>query len=643
MSKEDKINRLRGAMYSRQVPPSFGMERRHVLPQQRSALPQDWNKPEDAVTTPGLRIANQAIRYTRTALWWMLGVALLFFLVSAGIFAWYVFGGFATGVKNENIDIQINGPLSVVGGEASQFEVVVTNKNKSPLEYADLLVTYPVGTRSVTDLSTDLPQYRVSLGTIEAGGTRKGTISAVLVGQGGQSAQIKVEVEYQVAGANAIFAASKDYDFTFAASPVTISVESKTEVAPGQDVDLVATVSANTNSVLKDVLFELEAPFGFTLTNASPLPAKDLQWKLGTMRPGESKTIQIRGTLKGQSGDTRTFRFSAGTSENTSGTGVMVPIAQSVRQIAITQPFIGLDMAIGGATGTNVVVQPGDTVSVTISWINQLDTAIRNAVIIASLDGLSLSQTDIKTNDGFYQSSDGTIRFDTETSRGKLNQLEPGDSGTLGFTFVVPSGVAIENVRNPSLNITVSASGDRSDADNVPQTLRSSVVRTVKVGTTATAVAQGFYHGNIFGTSGTVPPQVGKETAYAILWTLGNSTNPIENGVFSGKLPAYVSWKGVTSPTSENISFDTHTNTVIWNAGSVPAGVSGGSVRQVAFEVGFLPSASQVDTAPNLITGQTFSGKDAFTGVGISESVQNITTLLPNDPGFVSTEAQVVE
>lgn len=644
MSIEDKISRLRRAMYSRKVSPTFGEEVRHTLPRQATDTPDDWTRGGDAEGVSGTIAPPRAIRYTRTILVWILGIAVLFFLAAAAAFAWYLIGGFGTDVRGNNIDITINGPLSVIGGEPAELQMIVKNRNKAPLEFADLVIDYPAGTRSVTDLKAPLPSQRISLGTIEAGGTRQGTVNAVLVGQGGTAGVVHVSVEYQVKGATAIFTADKDYSFTFAAAPVAISVEGNTEAIPGQPMTLIATISANTTSVLRDVLLQLDPPFGFVLSGATPAPDATNTWKLGDLRPGDQKVITIIGIMKGQPGDARTFHFEVGTPQATSST-MDIPLVEYTQTVTIAQPFIGLTVAVNGDTAARTsVVKAGDNVNVTVNWKNELTTPINHPVFVANLDGFSIDGSTIKPTNGFYRSADNTIEWDASTSNGALSTLAPGSNGSVNFTFSVPSEVNLSALRNPSLNISIHAAGDRSDQNNVPQNLQSSVVRTIKVQTTPTVLSQGFYHTNPLGVSGSVPPQVNKDTAYAILWTVGNSTNPIGNAVMKAQLPPYVRWSGIYSPGTEKIIFNQKDGTVTWNIGDVPAGAGSQGIapRQVAFEVSLTPSSSQVGSQPALILNQVFTGTDSFTNTTLNRTVPDTTTYQPNDPGFLPAEAKVI-
>lgn len=641
-----KIDRLRTAMYSRKMPSGFGRAERHSLPRLTPDTPDDWVDPDDSAQVSGSTIAPRAIRYTRRALWWLLGISIVFFLAALGAFAWYLAGGFGPDVRGSNIDIQVDGPLSVVGGEPAELQITVTNRNKSPLQYADLVVTYPPGTRSVTDLSTPLPSQRISLGTVPAGGTRQGTVSAVLVGQGGQQGDINVSVEYQVEGSSAIFTADKDYTFAFGASPVTLAIDSKTEAIPGQPMSLTATVSANASTVLRNVQLTLVPPFGFTLSGATPTPSSPDVWNLGDLRPGDVKQIQLTGILAGQPGDQRTFRFEVGTQSATS-TDAGVPLATESQLVSIAQPFIGLSVAVNGDdSGKPAVITPGQPVTVTVNWQNELDTPISNAVLAASLDGFAIDGTTVQSPDGFYRSSDNTVQWDANTSHGELATLPPHGTGSVSFSFMAPGEADVAALRNPSLNIAIHAAGDRGGEQDVPENLDSSAVRSIRMQTTASVIAQGFHHTipASFTTDGPLPLKVNQETTYIILWTVSNSTNPLTGAKITAQLPPYVRYTGISSDASgSQLQFDKKNGTVTWNIGDIPAGATGSQSRQVAFEVGITPSATQVGQTPALVTSQRFSASDAFTGTTLAQALPDISTSQPNDPGFNGAEAVVTK
>ena len=176
--EKEKIERLRRAMYSRSLSGMLHERPRREMHESERIVGDDWSEPETGVQST--IVASRFIGTTRKLLWWFLGFSVLFFILAVGFFAYYfTLGGGSFAASPSNVDIVISGPSQISGGEVTKLQVVVTNRNKAALELADLVINYPAGTRSPTDYTTDFPTQRISLGSIEPGGSRQGTVSAV--------------------------------------------------------------------------------------------------------------------------------------------------------------------------------------------------------------------------------------------------------------------------------------------------------------------------------------------------------------------------------------------------------------------------------------------------------------------------------
>ena len=640
---EEKIDRLRRAMYSRNLSVKFKDKPRHTLETTRPIVGEDWRRPEpQAVSTI---VAPRTIGIARVALRWMLVASIVFFLAALAFFGYYfTFGGGALSASPNNIGIVVSGPVQVASGEPTQLQITVTNRNRVPLQYADLVITYPSGTRSPVDLSTDLASQRISLGTIESGGQRQGTVSAVFAGSGGVAANVKVDLEYRIEGSSAIFVASSEYVTTFSSSALSVSVEGNVETVSGQPVEFIVTVSSNAAAPVRDVLLSINSPFGFTFVTATPKPSSSGLWELGDIAPGAQRQIVVRGILTGESGDERVFRFAAGTRKTLQEEKISALLAEKSFDMKIAEAFLGLSISVGGRTGTSVAAAPGETVNVSIGWRNNLSTAITDAVIVARLSGIQIDGAAVKVPRGFFRSSDSSVIWDKTTTGGSLASMPSGSSGAVDFSFMVPDSSTLETIRNPSLTITVNAAGKRVSEGDVPQNLQSTATQRVAVASALTVAAQGLYYANPFGSVGPLPPQTEVETTYAIVLTLTNTTNAILNARLTATLPPYVRWIGIYSPASENLVFNQNDGAVTWNVGTIDAGVgvSGTLPRQAAIAIGFTPSTSQIGQEPVLLQNITLTGTDAATGASVSRILSNVTTNIAGDPGFNSTQATVV-
>jgi hypothetical protein len=643
--EDERIQRLRRAMYSRSLSEKIKEKDRRHLSDEKSLVGDDWVRPEPQMSK--VIVAPFGIGITRVVITWTVLAAFAFFVGAAAFFAYYfLIGGGSVPASPGNIDISVSGPLKVSSGEPVELQVIVTNRNRTGLQLTDLVVKYPPGTRSPTDLITDLRDQRIPLGTLEAGGRRQGTVSAVLSGNEGEVGAIKVQLEYRLEGSSAIFVAESNYNVTFATSPLSISVEGNQETISGQPVELRVTVASNADAPLKDVLFSASYPFGFTLVSSEPKLAASATnlWTLGDLVPGQKKTIILRGTLVGEMGDERVFRFNAGTRRNQSEKTMSVILSDYAHRMFVSRPFLDLTVAVNRQENRgSASVQPGEVVTVTIGYINNLQNVINDAIIVARLSGVGIDGTTVKSTDGFYRSVDRSMLWDKSTEPG-LASLAPGARDNVSFTFQVPSDEVINALRDPKLTITVHAAGKRVAETGVPESLQASATKDVRFATALELVAQGLYYTNPFGSVGPLPPKAGSETTYAVVFSITNTTSEIKNAQLKAILPPYVRWTGVYSPSQEKVTFNPTDSTFTWNIGAIAPGVGVGDTlpRQAAISIGFTPSTSQVGQQPSLVRGITLTGIDSSTGEQVSKTAGDVTTNIAGDVGFEQASANVV-
>lgn len=642
--EKEKIERLRRAMYSRSLSPHIKDRERRDLEDRAPHVEEDWSRHESALDAS--RVAPRTIGIMRVMMKGIVWAALAFALGGIGFFGYYFFlGAGKAPVSPGNIDISVSGPLQVQSGEPTELQIAVVNRNRVALELADLVINYPKGTRSPTDLSTDLPSQRISLGTIEPGGRRQGTVSAIFAGQEGDRTAIKVELEYRLQNASSIFAASTNYSLIFASSPLTLTIDGNSETIAGQPIEFKVTVASNADAPVKDVLLNASFPFGFSIVSTDPQVGKGNLWALGDINPGQKKVVTIRGTVNGESGDERVFRFTAGTRKATTDTAISAILADYAHHLTVSNPFLGLAILFNKDTSAGTaVVGPGETVNVSVAYENHLATAITDAVIVAQLSGLEIDGATVRSNDGFYRSADRVVLWD-KTGEPALANLAAGARGSVNFTFQMPSSEQLVDVREPKVTISVQAAGKRIGERNVPETLQATTIGTVRIASDLQLIAQGLYYSNPFGSTGPMPPKANSETTYAIVFSLTNTTNEITNAVVKAVLPSYVRWTGTYSPSGEDISFNQNDGTVTWRVGEIGAnvGVGGSLPKQAAIAIGFTPSTSQIGSQPQLVRSITLTGKDSATGQNVSRTAEDVSTNIIGDQGFLPSNATVVK
>ncbi|MEN9614087.1 MAG: hypothetical protein RLZZ347_394 [Candidatus Parcubacteria bacterium] len=573
-------------------------------------------------------------------------VSSLGFFGVALLVALYVVLGGGNVVSTDNVDIKISGPVSINGGEELVLDVSVVNNNNTALELTDLVVTYPEGTRSSTDLDTNFTKYRESLGDIPAQSVSKKTIKAILFGEQNSKKQIKIGVEYRVAGSNAIFYKEKEYEIVISSSPLSLAVNSVTEANAGQTVDFTIDVTSNSTHTLNNVVLSAEYPFGFGFKSASPDSSYGTTlWRLGDIAPNSKRTIVVHGIVSGQDGEERVFHFNAGIGNTTDEKSLGAVFLSSIHSITIRKPLFAVDMAVDGNQSAEYVTRGGRNTRVDVLWSNNTSDRISNATIEVSLKGDPLDKGSISVDRGFYRSIDNTIVWDASTVS-DFASIEPGATGRLSFNFssrpsLTSSGPSFTN---PDITLTTLASGQRVGIGSASEPVTSTLSRRIKISSDLILSAAALYSTGPFKNTGAIPPKVDTETTYTILWTLSNSSNAVTDAKVSSVLPSYVKWLGVVSPSSESVTYNPVGGEVVWDAGDVPAGTGfSKNKHQVAFQVSFTPSLSQLGSVPKLTNEVVVSGTDSFTNSELKDIKNGLTTRLSTDPSFVAGNDAVVK
>jgi hypothetical protein len=548
--------------------------------------------------------------------------SLTFFIIAAGAAAYFFFGG-GHFVSPNNIDLQIVAPSLVDGGSQAELQVIVTNRNSAALTLADLVLSYPQGTRDPKDPTKPLQTDRQSIGTIAPGQSVKRTSAAIFYGQEGSTQPVHVSLEYSIAGSNAVFTRDGDVSVTVGSSPVSISVAAPDHAAAGQPFTMDVTLQSNSQDTVDNVALEAQYPFGFKVTSTSPQADSGATlWHLGSLKPGASKVVHIAGTLDGQDGDERVFKFLAGSEADQTAAHIKVPFLTVPASITVSQPFISGNLTVAGKSGSTVSVTAGQTIQGSIAWQNNLQEPVSNVEVSLLFAGPVLDPASVESSNGFYQSSDHTITW-TSAEDPTLAQVAPGASGTLNFSFAtLPPGTSGTVYTNPKVTLTLNVKGTRG-SDQSAESVSAVDTTDVVLGSLLSLDAQSQYDQGPYANSGPTPPRAETPTTYTITWSAKNSSNAIANANVSAVLPSYVDYKqGQTG-----ITYDAPSRTVRWDIGDLKAGTGYTTGAQTAsFQLTFNPSVSQVSQTPALTGAAVLSGTDRFAQIQVQASAQPPTT-----------------
>ncbi|MFT5359597.1 MAG: hypothetical protein ACI88L_000055 [Candidatus Paceibacteria bacterium] len=539
-------------------------------------------------------------------------------------------------VSTKNIDIQVLGNTFTAGGEELPLQIQITNRNSVPLEYSDLLVNYPDG-------AGDAVRERVSLGTIKAGETVVEARDVVLFGQQGSLQEIQTTIEYRIKGSNAIFFKDFSHFVTLNSAPIDLTIDAHNGVISGQKTTFTVKIRANNSVVNKDVGIKIDYPTGFRFEESDIDPVfGDSVWHLGDLGSGVEKEITFSGVLFGEEGEQRAFRFFVGPYTNFSSSDLSQVYSSYIHTATISRPFIGTQILIAGVDDETVSVKSGETIPVVIKWSNNLPTRIDDVVLEISLEGEILNESSIEVSGGFYDSNTKTIRWD-KTNYGSFASVQPGSRSNINFSFSsLPLYQGGDLAEDEEIKLSVSISGKKPTEGRSLETIKNSIQKTIQINSDLFITADGFFRSGPFNNRGTVPPVVGQETEYTIIWSVTNSANAASGAKAKTTLPNYVEYKNQVSPVTESVSYDPATREVTWNIGTINRGAGLTRLgKEVSFLVGLTPSISQIGSGPLLTSDTQILARDLFTGTSLESVVGPVSIRITNDQGYLTSEGRV--
>ncbi len=563
--------------------------------------------------------------------------ALVFFLVAAGA-AGYIYLAGGNFISSKNVDIAVDGPVTLSAGEMLNLKIIISNKNNADLETANLSIRYPDGSRDPVDTSKPLLYRKAALGVVDSGEQISTSTSAVIYGEKGDTKVITISLEYTVKGSNATFSKEKIYEVSLGTTPVGMTITEPATVTSGETFTTTVSIVSNSNEILKNVIVRGEYPYGFSVTDTTPNAenqAKNL-WNLGDLSPGDKKTITLRGRLTGQDGEERTFRFSSGVAaEDDDHFNILTSAAQTV---SINRPDIAVALSLNGDDGTTYTAPAGRAVQGSVTYRNNLSENLAHAQVVVKLSGAALDKFSvIPQSNGFYDSANNQIVW-SESSNPELSSVAPGGNGIFSFQFS-----SLASLPATATNQQIALSASLSGAPTGKPAISVSDARMVKIGSQVTLSGQSLFYKGPFKNTGSVPPKAEKPTTYTIAFTLKDTQNDIVDPKLTATLGSNVTWLDHVNP-SENVSYNATNKTLTWTFDKLASGTGFSLPAKVVYiQVSLTPSIGQIGSTPILMSNISFTGKDAFTNMPVSVTIQPVTTLFDSDSKYVQGDERVVK
>ncbi len=560
----------------------------------------------------------------------MLITSFLFFIFSLGA-AVMVYQLGLNQVKYDAVDLSVLGPNSVRGGEELSFDVIVNNNNTVEVVLADIIVKYPQGT--VSKAGDALDRETRTIESITPGLSERFSFGGVLFGTEGEEKSIGISVEYRVANSNEIFFEDRVYEIALESAPVSLATEHKTEYSNGDSVQIDVEVISNAPAALSNLLVTVDYPFGFEFTSSTPRGIDKHSFAIGTLEPGEQRTISIAGVIRGQDNETRTVRYTLGAEDGvrTGTIGTIYTVTES--SLVIRKPAIDLAVVVGGLDEEVVVVKADAEINVAIGYQNTLSAPLRDLAVQARLRGVAHDPREVNSAQGYYRSVDNVVIWEG-ADENSLFALEAGERGRdLSMSLKIKPGEDLRGVTvNPELRLDVEAVGQRFSEGGESQKVSTTISKKIKVETEPGIEAYLLYSDGPLENTGPVPARIGATTTYTLAVALINTTNHIRDGLVSIELPPYVTVRDIFEPQREQVDFDSRNRTVLWRPEHIEPGRGYTTESKMLYlSLAFEPSLSHKNRVPDIAHSIRFEGIDVFTNTRVEAQAGNVNAGLDRD------------
>lgn len=641
---QENIEELRKRLYERGG--STVRTERHDLSRSPVEVSRGWNTPvkeketivsvdaessitqEDIIaeTTPVSHHENDGVvfvsdkpkrSYRKIILVFSFGVFLLALVVSG---AYMLFG--SNQISGNNINLSMNVPFSIAGGDVLPVQLSVTNQNSVAIESATLIINYPAGTKSAEEVGKDLYEERIPIEKIDPGQVLNIPTKAILFGEENEEKQIKATIEYRVINSNGTFyKEAEPVIVKINSSPLVLRVDSIKKISSGQEMEITLAIQSNSTSPMENILISASYPNSFSLIGSEPSPSHgQSEWLIDEILPNNTYLIKIRGLVTGLASESSEIQFKAGNSRVDNQFALGSILTQTKLNYEIEEPFIGVVVNINSDTDGKAVLSTIDITDVTVIVNNTLDASVYDMRVELMPIGNIVRDNNVSVSNGYFDASSRKISWEI-SSMSSLEQVKSGESRDFKFTVDPDS-----NQATGAFDLSVKVFARRVNEANASEELIGTAVAEAKY---SSEIKINSEVAHLEADQGPIPPVAGQKTDYTITLEAVAGVNDVTEAVLTTSLPQYVSWLNITDGEGK-VEYNPVSKQLVWKVGDISAKKS----KLMKIKVSLLPSVTHIGRTLTLLEDQDLRAKDRFTEANLQIKKERLGTELSTEQGF---------
>ncbi len=565
-------------------------------------------------------------------------------LILLGILAyWALQSGFLLNfLGSAEVELSIIAPAEIVAGDRITYSIAYINKSAYTLKNVELLFEYPKGS-DILPLSSEeepLQSLRVRVPVNDIPPKTEGTVdfAARLFGQEGERPFARVVFRYVPENIASRFEIKKEHELTIVRVPLIVSMRGAEKVLTGESREYTIEYASNASAQFRDVALRLIVPEGFQAQEFGTDPIykgdREFVWDVGSITPGSSGSIRIQGVLSGAPLEPKSFQYGIGIYNKE--TKAWMPYVERFAVSEIIEPPLFIQATV--AQKRDLTMGLGSNAQAELTYRNNSNVPLRNLIITVTLEG-PYDPVSLRAPTGAVIGSN-TIQWKVATDPA-LGVLEIGETRTLPFSFNAHRPNRVGAIKNADIVVTAHITAEKDES--VDFTPVGSDMLRIPIKAVPYFSSKALYSGTIIPNTGPIPPKVGQETTYVVIWEVGSFGGDLTDARVRASLPPYVSWKGNFIPSNAAIAYRPATNEIVWNMGTVRSGDLDAGSQKVSFQIGLTPSPSHINFGPDLVTGIALTAVDMFTNTDIELSVRSLTSDIRDDFGVPQNSGRVVE
>ncbi len=522
--------------------------------------------------------------------------------------------------SKEVLKLEILGPEYAQAGE--EIEYLVRYKNNGDVVLEDPELTFQFPDNSIIKEGEDLRRTKKTE-DLYPGEEKSFKFSAHLLGRENETVMAQAWLSYQPKNLNARYESKTSFSTQIRFVPLTFEFDMPSKIETGQELRFSLNYFSNCQCQLSDLRIEVDYPDGFTFKDAAPKDLDETEWDIGYLFQADGGQVEIVGDIRGETGEQKIFRAKLGIYKE----GRFVVLKEAAQSLRIVEPSLYISQTINSSP--NYIANPGDMLHYEIFFKNIGDTPFQKKFMLVKLEGEAFDLDSLRSNNGESGPGDNSIIFDWKRVPA-LSYLDAGEEGKVEFWIKAQSEAFETHIKNPVLANQIIVSEIEKNFE-------------VKLNSNPVITQAAYFQNEFFDNSGPLPPTVGQDTTYTIVWQVKNYWNELTNVKVKSVLPDNVKPTGNIFPEDVKFTFDSDSQEVMWTINELAAyqGISDNPLT-LAFQVRLTPEADQRSEPAVLVEKTEITGQDKFTEDVVSSSVPALDTVLNKDDS-VSAEEGIVQ